>query len=161
MTAITRLDRAARAYPVREENEFFTISAPIALQRYCVMEMGRRLVEKGIIQQVDDIFFLEMEEARAALGSIDDMRALVTRLTDRFEDNRVNRWRISDAPAAFIEKQLAAIVGIEIELTKLVGKWKVSQNRTADDRAGVARGLAESGEPDGAAIARWLKEKSP
>ncbi len=73
------LDRAARAYPIREENEFFTISVPIALQRYCVLEMGRRLVEKGIIQQVDDIFFLEIEEARAALGSIGDHQALVTR----------------------------------------------------------------------------------
>ncbi len=73
------LDRAARAYPIREENEFFTISVPMALQRYCALEMGRRLVEKGLIQQVDDIFFLEMEEARAALGSIDDRRALVNR----------------------------------------------------------------------------------
>ncbi len=73
------LDRAARAYPVREENEFFTISVPMGLQRYCALEMGRRLTEKGIIQQVDDIFFLEMEEARAALGSIEDRRTLVTR----------------------------------------------------------------------------------
>ena len=73
------LDRAARAYPIREENEFFTISVPMALLRYWALEMGRRLVEKGIIQQVDDIFFLKMEEARAALGSTDDRRALVTR----------------------------------------------------------------------------------
>ncbi len=73
------LDHATRAYPVREENEFFTISVPMALIRYCTLEMGRRLVEKGTIQQVDDIFFLKMEEARAALGGIDDRRALVTR----------------------------------------------------------------------------------
>ncbi len=73
------LDRAARAYPIREDNEFFTISVPMALQRYCALEIGRRMAEKGIIQQVDDIFFLEIDEARAALGSIEGCQALVTR----------------------------------------------------------------------------------
>jgi transcriptional regulator len=88
------------------------------------------------------------------------LRDLVTRLTDRLEDGRGDRWRVADAPPSFIEKQLAAIVGIEIKLTRLVGKWKVSQNRSMDDRAGVARGLAERDDADSAAIARWVKEKS-
>ena len=66
----------------------------------------------------------------------------------------------SDAPAPFIDKQLGAIVGLEIALTKLSGKWKVSQNRSLDDRAGVVQGLTEGGDAESAAIARWVKDKS-
>ena len=65
----------------------------------------------------------------------------------------------TDAPADFIDKQLGAIVGIEIALTKLLGKWKVSQNRPRADREGVVRGLAERADADSAAIADWVKEK--
>ena len=57
------------------------------------------------------------------------------------EGGRAEPWAVSDAPAAFIEATLGAIVGIEIPLSSLVGKWKVSQNRSAADRAGVAAGL--------------------
>ena len=88
------------------------------------------------------------------------LRALVTRLTDRFEASRAAPWRVSDAPAAFIDKQLSAIVGIEIPLTKLIGKWKVSQNRPAADRAGVVAGLSERNDADSLAIAWWVKRKA-
>ena len=88
------------------------------------------------------------------------LRALVTRLTDRFEANRAAPWRVSDAPAAFIDKQMGAIVGIEIPLTKLIGKWKVSQNRPAADRAGVVAGLSERNDADSLAIAWWVKRKA-
>jgi len=88
------------------------------------------------------------------------LRALVTRLTDRFEANRAAPWRVSDAPATFIDKQLSAIVGIEIPLTKLIGKWKVSQNRPAADRAGVVAGLSERNDADSLAIAWWVKRKA-
>ena len=88
------------------------------------------------------------------------LRALVTRLTDRFEANRAAPWRVSDAPAAFIDKQLGAIVGIEIPLTKLIGKWKVSQNRPAADRAGVVAGLSERNDADSLASAWWVKRKA-
>jgi transcriptional regulator len=88
------------------------------------------------------------------------LRALVTRLTDRYEARRPAPWKVSDAPAAFIDKQLAAIVGIEIQLTKLIGKWKVSQNRPAADRDGVVTGLSERGDADSSAIAFWVKRKA-
>ena len=87
------------------------------------------------------------------------LRGLVTRLTNRFEAGRPAPWRVTDAPAAFIDKQLGAIVGIEIALTKLNGKWKVSQNRPVDDRKGVIEGLTERGDMESAAIAHWVKEK--
>ena len=87
------------------------------------------------------------------------LRGLVTRLTKRFEAGRAAPWQVTDAPSAFIDKQLGAIVGIEIALTKLIGKWKVSQNRPVDDRKGVIEGLTEGGDADSAAIAHWVKEK--
>jgi transcriptional regulator len=88
------------------------------------------------------------------------LRGLVTRLTERFEVGRDARWHVTDAPASFIDKQLGAIVGLEIALTKLTGKWKVSQNRSLDDRTGVVQGLTERGDAESAAIARWVKDKS-
>ena len=88
------------------------------------------------------------------------LRGLVTRLTDRFEAGRDARWHVTDAPAPFIDKQLGAIVGVEIALTKLTGKWKVSQNRPAEDRAGVVDGLSARGDAESSAIAHWVREKS-
>lgn len=72
------LARAERAYPVREDNEFFTMSAPIALLRYPVLEIGRRLAARGQLDRRDDAFFLTLDEARAALRDGQDRRALVT-----------------------------------------------------------------------------------
>jgi transcriptional regulator len=88
------------------------------------------------------------------------LRGLVTRLTNRFEAGRDARWQVTDAPVPFIDKQLAAIVGIEIALTKLTGKWKLSQNRPAEDRTGVVQGLSERGDAESSAIAHWVREKS-
>jgi len=84
-------------------------------------------------------------QARGRLRAVDDtawVRALVARLTDRFEATRPAPWGIDDAPADYIATMLRAIVGIEIELGSLVGKWKVSQNRNAADREGAVAGLA-------------------
>ncbi|HTJ07107.1 MAG TPA: FMN-binding negative transcriptional regulator [Caldimonas sp.] len=85
-----------------------------------------------------------MVQARGRLRAIEDrawLRDFVGRLTDRHEAGRDAPWAVSDAPADFVETMLGAIVGIEIPLTSLVGKWKVSQNRSAADRAGVVEGL--------------------
>ncbi len=73
------LGRAGRAYPVREDNEFFTLSVPLALLRYRALEIGRRLAARGQLQRRDDVFFLTLEEARAALRDGAARRALVTR----------------------------------------------------------------------------------
>jgi transcriptional regulator len=66
---------------------------------------------------------------------------LVERLTNRYEAGRAEPWKVTDAPADFVEQMLGAIVGIEIPLTRLRGKWKVSQNRPSADRDGVVTGL--------------------
>jgi pyruvate,water dikinase len=73
------LARAERAYPVREDNEFFTVSAPVAILRYPVLEIGRRLAARGQLDRRDDVFFLTLEEARAALRDGQARRALAAR----------------------------------------------------------------------------------
>jgi transcriptional regulator len=73
------------------------------------------------------------------------VRDLVTRLTDRHEQSRPQPWAVSDAPADYVEKNLRPIVGVEVVVTSVEAKAKLSQNRSDDDRAGVARGLAEDG----------------
>ena len=69
------------------------------------------------------------------------LRALVTTLTDTHETPRPERWRVSDAPPDYVAAMLRAIVGFEIPLAGLTGKWKMSQNRSVADREGVAAGL--------------------
>lgn len=69
------------------------------------------------------------------------LRPQIEALTARHEASRSPSWAVSDAPRAFIESQLRGIVGIEIEILSIEGKWKVSQNRPEPDRRGVADGL--------------------
>lgn len=82
------------------------------------------------------------------------LREFVGRLTDRYEATRPAPWAVDDAPAEYVDKLLHAIVGIEIPIKRLVGKWKVSQNRPAVDRARVVAGLTESGSDEALAMAK-------
>jgi pyruvate,water dikinase len=70
---------AQRAYPIREDNQFFLVSAPIALLRYTLLEVGYRLGLREQIDRAEDVFFLELEELRAALQTGQDRTALVER----------------------------------------------------------------------------------
>jgi len=73
------------------------------------------------------------------------LRAQVGALTDAQEQRRAQPWAVDDAPADYIETMLRGIVGVEISIARIAGKWKTSQNRPAADRAGVVRGLEENG----------------
>jgi transcriptional regulator len=75
---------------------------------------------------------------------------LVNRLTMRHERQREQPWHLSSASPPYVGRQLGAITGFEIELTRLTGKFKASQNRSEEDRAGVRRGLAADGFAAGA-----------
>jgi len=74
------------------------------------------------------------------------LRALVDRLTRRHEAMLPQPWNLADAPEDYIQSMLRAIVGLEIDVSRMLGKWKTSQNRSLADRAGVARGLARLGD---------------
>ena len=89
----------------------------------------------------------------------DRIRALLTRLTDQFESKRIRPWRTSDAPPEFLEKMVGGVVGFELEIEQMNGKWKLSQNRSAQDREGVRCGLRREGGVGGAALADLMEEK--
>ena len=74
------------------------------------------------------------------------LRDLVTRLTVEHESHQAVPWKVADAPRDYIDKMLGAIVGIEIPIVSLVGKWKISQNRPRTDQEGVVAGLGLRGD---------------
>ena len=84
---------------------------------------------------------------------------LVTRLTDTHEAHRQERWRVSDAPADYTRGMLKAIVGFELPMVRLEGKWKMSQNRPAEDVPGIVEGLLHEGEP-AAEVGRIVAERN-
>ena len=73
------------------------------------------------------------------------LRRQIEDLTASQEQRRAPPWAVDDAPEPFIAAQLRGIVGIEIPVTRIEGKWKVSQNRPEADRAGVVAGLTAEG----------------
>lgn len=83
----------------------------------------------------------------------DRLLEVVTRLTNLHEGERILPWAVSDAPADFIQSQLKGIVGLRMPIAKLEGKRKMSQNRSAADRAGVVSGLSSSDRPSDREVA--------
>jgi transcriptional regulator len=83
---------------------------------------------------------------------IDDaawLRTQIEQMTNNREQPRAQPWEVSDAPSEFIASQIKGIVGIEIEIRKMEGKWKVSQNRSESDKEGVYNGLRQEGPRNG------------
>lgn len=74
----------------------------------------------------------------------DRLREVVTRLTNLYEHPRAEPWAVTDAPEVFIKSQLKGIVGLRLPVSHIEGKRKMSQNRSAEDRDGVAQGLMSS-----------------
>ena len=72
----------------------------------------------------------------------DELLHLVTDMTNEHEQQRVSPWQVDDAPAQYVQSQLRGIVGIEMEVSQLRGKFKLSQNRSDEDQCGVISGTA-------------------
>ncbi len=86
------------------------------------------------------------------------LRALVTQLTDHHERNRAEPWQVTDAPEAYISGQLHAIVGLELAITSVEGKAKMSQNQPQRNRDGVVSGLRDSSEHADHAVAERVSD---
>jgi transcriptional regulator len=100
----------------------------------------------------------QMVQARGApriVEAADWLRAQVEQLTREREASRQTPWAVGDAPEDFIASQLRAIVGVELPVADLRGKWKASQNRNDADREGVIAGL---GDDPMAAVVRGAKQ---
>jgi transcriptional regulator len=95
-----------------------------------------------------------------SLKAIDDaswVRSQLEALTAHNEASFAEQWQVSDAPHEFTEKLIEAIVGIEIVITQLIGKWKVSQNQPPQNQASVIYGLTANGQRDDAAMATLVE----
>lgn len=86
------------------------------------------------------------------------LRSIVTRLTEKHEQDRPAPWQVSDAPAAYVEAQLRAIVGFSLPIRRLEGKHKFNQNRSLEDMQGVVEGLRASGERKNLETARLMEQ---
>jgi transcriptional regulator len=80
-------------------------------------------------------------------------------LTDIHEADSPVPWKVEDAPGDYVKSLTKGIVGLEIEIERLEGKWKVSQNRSERDRSGVASGLAELGTEESLAMKALVERR--
>ncbi len=90
----------------------------------------------------------------------DSLRDVVSRLTDAHEAGSRDAWAVSDAPEEFLQGLLKGIVGFRLPITRIEGKWKLSQNRPAGDRAGVIEGLRSDGGPAELAVAELMDRET-
>ena len=96
-------------------------------------------------------------QVRGSVTVTDDpawLSSQIAALTEENERGRTAPWAVSDAPADYIAAQMRAIIGIEIAVTSIRGKWKLSQNRPVADRQGVADGFANDGQTGMADLVR-------
>jgi transcriptional regulator len=105
-----------------------------------------------------------MVEARGVLRAFDDeerLYGLLTRLTDRHEAGRTHRWHVSDAPEDYVRAEMRHIVGIELAIERLSGRYKLSQNRDLADREGARAALAGSPHERERALAQAIAAHAP
>ena len=98
--------------------------------------------------------------AYGTLSFFDDperLRTLVTRLTDLHEASFPTPWKVTDAPAIYIDSQLKAIVGFELPISRIEGKRKFNQNRSTADQAGVIQGLRSLNDPAISTVADFMQ----
>ncbi len=99
--------------------------------------------------------------AYGSLKVVEDERWLLTflnKLTNIHEAGSPVPWKVSDAPREFIKSLLNGIVGLELPIQRLEGKWKVSQNRTEEERMGVIEGLSKLNTPESLAMKALVEE---
>jgi len=102
--------------------------------------------------------------ARGPMQAFDDpqwLRAFLERLTDAQEARRPHPWRVTDAPEDYVGRQLRAIVGVEMQVEHMVGKWKVSQNKPPEDIDSVVEALRAEDDPQAAQMADWVEQRRP
>lgn len=98
--------------------------------------------------------------AHGCLRVVDDavwLRAQLDALTAQSEAPFAEPWVVSDAPSEFTERLMTAIIGVEMVITRLQGKWKVSQNQPSQNQASVVAGLKASGLPEAMEMAALVE----
>ena len=112
-------------------------------QAYVTPSWYRTKAETGKVVPTWNYAIVQVRGAARVVEDAAWLRSQIEALTAQHEGGRALPWHVGDAPEPFIAAQLRGIVGIEIEIAEIEGKWKVSQNRPEADREGVARGLRD------------------
>ena len=94
----------------------------------------------------------------AFFEDVEKLRTVVTELTTKHEASFPAPWQVTDAPAVYIDSQLKAIVGFELQIVRLEGKQKFNQNRSLEDRIGVIEGLRGLGDERKTQVAKLMEE---
>jgi len=120
--------------------------------------------EKAISGKVVPTWNYATVHASGIMTAIEDkawLLALVNRLTDRHEAARAAPWAVADAPRPYIDAMVNAIVGIEIPIARLQGKWKINQDDSAADRVQIAAGLGAEHARGSAAVGSIMQARLP
>lgn len=143
----TLIGHVARANPVWKQ----TLGAADALvvfqgpQGYVSPGWYASKAEQGKVVPTWNYSTVQARGPLVVHDTVEAVRAVVHTLTTHHEASQRQPWAMADAPAGYIEQMLRAIVMIEVPITALVGKFKLSQNRSAADREGVEAGLDAGG----------------
>jgi transcriptional regulator len=137
----TLVGHVARANPVWRElqRSVFVFQGP---QAYISPGWYASKREHGKVVPTWNYAVVHAQGTPVAVQEPEGLLSIVSRLTNTHEAAQKKPWQVGDAPPEYIDKMLQAIVGIEVPIQNLLGKWKVSQNRSRADREGVAAGLA-------------------
>ena len=95
------------------------------------------------------------------IEDVDWLRMVLRRLSDRHEARSPEPWKMQDLPEPYLSGMMRGIVGLDIAVTRLEGKYKLSQNRPAADRPRVAAALEARGDADAVGVARLMREREP
>jgi transcriptional regulator len=95
------------------------------------------------------------------IDDVDWLRMVLRRLSDRHEARSAEPWKMQDLPEPYVSGMMKGIIGLDIAVTRLEGKYKLSQNRPAADRPRIATALEQRGDADAVGVARLMREREP
>jgi len=95
------------------------------------------------------------------IDDVDWLRIVLRRLSDRHEARSAGPWKMQDLPEPYVSGMMKGIIGLDITVGRLEGKYKLSQNRPAADRPRIATALEQRGDADAVGIARLMREREP
>jgi transcriptional regulator len=114
--------------------------------------------ETGMVVPTWNYVTVHVKGVMSYIHDADWKLKMINKLTNQHEASQTVPWTVADAPEAFTKKMLSAIVGIEIKVSSMLGKWKVSQNQVENNKLGVMAGLSQASELDSHRMAELVNE---
>jgi transcriptional regulator len=153
------IGHVARANPHWHADGAESVAIFAGPQTYISPSWYATKVETGKVVPTWNYELLTVYGRLVAHDDPDWVRHLVTMLTNHHEKHRDEPWQVTDAPASYTQAQLRAIVGVELVITKVEGKAKMSQNQPERNRDSVVAGLKSSAAPQDHVVADRVAER--